>query len=104
MNDTSKAAEFEEKAATWEKRATDAAAAARGNIAAYQGVLGASFPNQATGTLLGAFDAIAEKVNARTADLIRGAVKASDPEAKKIGDYYASCMDEAGIEAAGLKP
>jgi uncharacterized protein (TIGR02444 family) len=38
--------------------AAPAAAAARANIAAYQGVLGASFPNQATGTLLGAFDAI----------------------------------------------
>src|ERR1043165_1688501 len=23
---------------------------------------------------------------------------------RKIGDYYAACMDEAGIEAAGLKP
>jgi hypothetical protein len=29
MNDASKAAEFEEKAAAWEKRATDAASAAR---------------------------------------------------------------------------
>jgi uncharacterized protein (TIGR02444 family) len=38
---------------------TPAASAARANIAAYQGVLGVSFPNQATGTLLGAFDAIA---------------------------------------------
>jgi uncharacterized protein (TIGR02444 family) len=41
--------------------AAPAAAAARANIAAYQGVLGASFPNQATGTLLGAFDAIAAR-------------------------------------------
>src|ERR1043166_7268558 len=23
---------------------------------------------------------------------------------RKVGDYYAACMDEAGIEAAGLKP
>jgi uncharacterized protein (TIGR02444 family) len=38
--------------------AAPAAAAARANIAAYQGVLGTSFPNQATGTLLGAFDAV----------------------------------------------
>lgn len=29
MNDSAKAAEFEEKAATWEQRATDAASAAR---------------------------------------------------------------------------
>ncbi|HXZ26673.1 MAG TPA: M13 family metallopeptidase [Terriglobales bacterium] len=26
------------------------------------------------------------------------------PEQQKIGDYYASCMDEAGIEAKGLEP
>jgi uncharacterized protein (TIGR02444 family) len=38
--------------------AAPAAAAARANIAAYQGVLGVSFPNQAIGTLLGAFDAV----------------------------------------------
>ncbi len=30
------------------------------------------------------------------------AVKGSNEQ--KIGDYYASCMDEAGIEAAGLTP
>jgi uncharacterized protein (TIGR02444 family) len=41
--------------------AAPAAAAARANIAAYQGVLGASFPDQGTGTLLGAFDAIAPR-------------------------------------------
>src|SRR6185369_15261706 len=52
----------------------------------------------------GAFDAIAEKVNARTADLIRGAGKASDPEAKKIGDYYDAFMDEDAIEKKGLTP
>jgi predicted metalloendopeptidase len=27
-----------------------------------------------------------------------------DSNEKKIGDYYAACMDEAGIEAQGLKP
>lgn len=29
---------------------------------------------------------------------------ASEPYAKALGDYYASCMDEAGIEKAGIKP
>src|SRR5271170_4254219 len=29
---------------------------------------------------------------------------ASEANEKKIGDYYASCMDTAAIEAAGLKP
>jgi endothelin-converting enzyme/putative endopeptidase len=28
---------------------------------------------------------------------------ARDPDTKKIGDYYAACMDEAGVEARGLK-
>src|SRR5580765_8416548 len=53
----------------------------------------------------GAFDAIAEKVNARTADLIKGAGKsANDPEARKIGDYYDAFMDEGAIEKKGLTP
>ena len=53
----------------------------------------------------GAFDAIAEKVNARTADLIKGAGKsANDPEARKIGDYYDAFMDESAIEKKGLAP
>ena len=29
---------------------------------------------------------------------------APTPESKKIGDYYASCMDEAGIDAKGAAP
>src|SRR5215510_6485710 len=53
----------------------------------------------------GVFDAIAEKVNERTADLIKGAGKsANDPEARKIGDYYDAFMDENAIESKGLAP
>src|SRR5436189_2334407 len=52
----------------------------------------------------GAFDAIAEKVNARTAELIKGAGKSSDPETRKIGDYYEAFMNEAAIEKKGLSP
>src|SRR5207248_2567429 len=41
----------------------------------------------------------------RTADLIQEAAKgAASGEAKKIGDTYASFMDEEGIEAKGLAP
>ena len=43
----------------------------------------------------------------RTADLISEAAKARAPagsDARKIGDYHASFMDEAGIEAKGLQP
>src|SRR6476659_2260185 len=53
----------------------------------------------------GAFDTIAEKVNARTADLIRSAGKTvNDPEAQKIGDYYDAFMNEDAIEKKGLAP
>jgi predicted metalloendopeptidase len=43
----------------------------------------------------------------RTADLIAEAAKTKGPagsDARKIGDYYASFMDEARIEARGLAP
>ena len=41
----------------------------------------------------------------RTAALIEAAAQgATDPTAKKIGDYYASYRDEAAIEAKGLTP
>jgi predicted metalloendopeptidase len=52
----------------------------------------------------GAFDMIAEKVRTRTADLIKGAGKSNDPEAKKIGDYYDAFMNEDAIEKRGLTP
>jgi putative endopeptidase len=53
----------------------------------------------------GAFDSIAEKVNARTAELIKRAGKsANDAEARKIGDYYDAFMDENAIEKKGLSP
>ena len=43
----------------------------------------------------------------RTADLIAEAARTAAPEgadARKIGDYYNTFMDEAGIEAKGLAP
>lgn len=53
----------------------------------------------------GAFDAIAEKVNTRTAELIKSAGQSTnDPEARKIGDYYDAFMDEESIEKRGLAP
>jgi putative endopeptidase len=52
----------------------------------------------------GAFDLIAEQVRTRTADLIRGAGKSNNPEAKKISDYYDAFMNEEAIEKKGLTP
>ena len=49
---------------------------------------------------------LAELTTTRTADLIKEAA-ASAPagsDARKVGDYYASYLDESGIEARGLAP
>ncbi len=46
----------------------------------------------------GVFSVIAEMVDKRTADLIRGTKE------KKIADYYAAYMDEKTIESKGLHP
>ena len=49
---------------------------------------------------------LAELTAKRTADLIRAAAATSAPgsEARKVGDYYASYMDEEHIEKLGLAP
>ena len=47
---------------------------------------------------------LSELTDKRTAELIQTAAKANGAEAKKIADYYASYMDEAGIEAKGISP
>src|SRR5437588_560462 len=49
---------------------------------------------------------LAELTTQRTVDLIRAAADgaAAGSEAAKIGDYYASFMDEAAIESKGLRP
>jgi predicted metalloendopeptidase len=50
---------------------------------------------------------LAELTSERTSDLIKEAAGSGAPagsEARKVGDYYASYMDEEGIEAKGLRP
>jgi putative endopeptidase len=49
---------------------------------------------------------LVEDTNKRTADLIQGASHGakSGSDAQKVGDYYASFMDEAGIQARGITP
>jgi predicted metalloendopeptidase len=49
---------------------------------------------------------VTELTSARTVELIQSAAKGAEAgsEARKVGDYYASFMDEAAIEAKGLKP
>ena len=55
----------------------------------------------------GAFVQVFELAEKRTADLIQGLEKAGPPagsDARKIADYYAAYMDDAGIEQRGLAP
>ena len=55
----------------------------------------------------GSFSTLRDKAAKRTADLIADmAKKTSAPgsDEQKIGDFYASFLDEAGIEAEGLAP
>lgn len=47
---------------------------------------------------------MAERAMAAQRLIAESAAQASDPQARKVGDLYASFMDEAAIEAAGLKP
>src|SRR5512140_3909495 len=50
---------------------------------------------------------MAEKTSQRVRDLIQDASiahSAKGTTVQKVGDYYASFMDEQGIEARGLKP
>src|SRR5579875_3640522 len=50
----------------------------------------------------GNFTILLDKTRERTRELIENASKSpSDGEARKVGDFYASFMDESGIEATG---
>ncbi|MFL5411702.1 MAG: M13 family metallopeptidase [Myxococcales bacterium] len=55
----------------------------------------------------GAGSMLTELTTKRTLDLIEEAAKSQPPkgsDAAKVGDFYASYMDEAGIESKGLAP
>ncbi len=52
------------------------------------------------------FSVIHERNRAVVRDILEQAAAdpGSDPDRRRIGDYYASCMDEAGIEKAAAEP
>ena len=54
----------------------------------------------------GAFNTLDEEVTKRTRMLIENAGAGSPPESemRKVSDFYASFMDQAGIEARGVTP
>ena len=60
-------------------------------------------PDRAT---YGSTEMVIERTEKRTTDLISSAAAGASPDsiAAKIGTYYATYMDEAAIEAAGLAP
>jgi endothelin-converting enzyme/putative endopeptidase len=49
----------------------------------------------------GVAERLQEENETRLRKILEDAAKATDPETKKIGDYYASCMDESRIDARG---
>ncbi|MEN3338870.1 MAG: putative endopeptidase [Acidobacteriota bacterium] len=65
----------------------------------------ARHPLPADQSRYGRFDELQERNNAVLREALEAAASsASDPDTAKIGDYYGSCMDEAGIAAKGIAP
>ena len=52
----------------------------------------------------GRFDELQEKNNETLHRILERAASGGDAETKKIGDYYASCMDEAAINSKSIAP
>src|SRR3954452_25537732 len=52
----------------------------------------------------GRFDELREKNTALLRGVLEQAATGRDPSAKKIGDYYATCMDEETINLRGATP
>src|SRR4051812_31663508 len=50
------------------------------------------------------FDELQERNDTRLREILDGAAANPAGETRKIGDYYASCMDETGIDAKGVAP
>lgn len=67
----------------------------------------ASNPVPAAFSSWGSFTELTERNNLVLRDVLESAARAAkttNPNTKKLGMYYASCMDSAGAEAAGAKP
>src|SRR5262245_49227813 len=52
----------------------------------------------------GRFDELSEKNDVVLRRVLEAAATGRDPASKKIGDYFATCMDEQAIERNGAKP
>jgi putative endopeptidase len=51
-----------------------------------------------------AFDVLADRNREALHQILEKAAASPTPATRKIGDYYASCMNESAIEAAGVAP
>ena len=52
----------------------------------------------------GRFDELQDRNNETLKTILESAAGGGDPQSQKIGDYYASCMDEKAIDAKGIAP
>jgi putative endopeptidase len=52
----------------------------------------------------GRFDELRERNNDTLHRILDAAASGRDPQSKKIGDYYASCLDQPAIDAKGAAP
>ncbi|MGH9142909.1 MAG: M13 family peptidase, partial [Vicinamibacterales bacterium] len=52
----------------------------------------------------GRFEELQERNNETLHRILEAAAAGKDPSSKKIGDYYASCLDETAIDAKGAAP
>jgi putative endopeptidase len=64
----------------------------------------AANPVSADRASYGRFDELRERNNDTLHRILDAAASGRDPESKKIGDYYASCLDEPAIDAKGAAP
>jgi endothelin-converting enzyme/putative endopeptidase len=64
----------------------------------------ASHPIPADRSIWSRFDELQERNDDMLRQLLESAAAKPTAETRKIGDYYASCMDEPGIDAKGVMP
>jgi putative endopeptidase len=50
------------------------------------------------------FDELQDRNDQKLREILEAAASHPTDDSRKIGDYYASCMDEAGIDAKGVRP
>jgi putative endopeptidase len=90
-----------------ERDAMDTSAAPGDDFWTYaNGAWAKAHPIPADRSSYGVDAVLTEETKKRTVDLIQAAAQNAKPgsDAQKVGDYYASFMDEAGIEAKGITP